>query len=40
MGKTPPPADLPSHVKGIPQGNATGNYDKMAGHEADGRSTA
>jgi hypothetical protein len=39
MAKNPSP-DLPSHVKGIPQGNATGNYEKMAGHKADGRSTA
>jgi hypothetical protein len=39
MAKNPPP-DLPSHVKGIKQGNSRGNYDKMAGHEPDGRSTA
>ena len=32
--------DLPSHTKGINQGNAKGNYEKMAGHKADGRSTA
>lgn len=32
--------DLPSHVAGISQGNAKGNYDKMAGHEGDGTSTA
>jgi hypothetical protein len=34
------PPDLPSHTPGINQGNATGNYDKMAGHNADGTSTA
>jgi hypothetical protein len=35
-----PPADMPAHVKGIPQGNSTGSYEKMGGHEADGTSTA
>jgi hypothetical protein len=39
MAKSPPP-DMPSHVKGIAQGNTTGNYEKMAGHKPDGRSTA
>jgi hypothetical protein len=39
MAKNPPP-DMPSHVKGIPQGNAKGNYEKMPGHRPDGRSTA
>jgi hypothetical protein len=39
MAKNPPP-DMPSHVKGIKQGNATGNYERMAGHKPDGRSTA
>ncbi len=28
------------HVKGIKQGNATGNYKKQVGHEADGKRTA
>jgi hypothetical protein len=32
--------DAPSHVKGIPQGNSKGNYEKMAGHRPDGTSTA
>jgi hypothetical protein len=32
--------DAPSHVKGIKQGNATGNYERQAGHEPDGRRTA
>jgi hypothetical protein len=40
FGKREVQPDLPSHVKGINQGNTTGNYDKMAGHEPDGRSTA
>ena len=32
--------DLPSHTKGIKQGNSTGNYAKQSGHRADGTSTA
>ena len=32
--------DAPTHVKGIKQGNATGNYASMAGHNSDGTSTA
>lgn len=28
------------HIKGINQGNATGNYEKQAGHLPDGRATA
>lgn len=32
--------DVPSHVKGIKQGNSKGNYEKQEGHLADGRSTA
>jgi hypothetical protein len=39
MAKKPPP-DMPSHVKGVPQGNSRGNYERMVGHEPDGRSTA
>jgi hypothetical protein len=35
-----PNTDKPTHVKGIPTGNALGNYDKMPGHLPDGRSTA
>jgi hypothetical protein len=35
-----PRADAPAHVKGIKQGNSTGNYEKQAGHLPDGRSTA
>ena len=30
----------PTHVKGIKEGNALGNYEKMAGHKPDGSSTA
>ncbi|HEX4467132.1 MAG TPA: hypothetical protein VH025_08080 [Solirubrobacteraceae bacterium] len=30
----------PTHVKGINEGNAKGNYEKMSGHRADGTSTA
>jgi hypothetical protein len=32
--------EKPTHVQGIKQGNARGNYDKMAGHRPDGTSTA
>lgn len=32
--------DLPSHVKGIQQGNSKGSYEKMPGHKPDGTSTA
>jgi hypothetical protein len=35
-----PKPDKPTHVRGIMQGNSTGNYDKMGGHLPDGRSTA
>jgi hypothetical protein len=30
----------PSHVPNVSEGNAVGNYEKQAGHLADGRSTA
>jgi hypothetical protein len=40
MAKKQPKPDLPAHVKGINQGNARGNYDKMPGHTPEGRSTA
>jgi hypothetical protein len=39
-GKRPVKPDLPAHVKGIKQGNSTGNYDKQDGHLPDGRATA
>ena len=32
--------DAPSHVKGIKSGNSRGNYEKMAGLNADGTRTA
>ena len=32
--------DTPSHVSGINQGNARGNYEKQDGHLPDGRSKA
>lgn len=32
--------DLPAHTPGINQGNAKGNYEKQAGHNPDGTSTA
>jgi hypothetical protein len=39
-GKAVTRPDISSHVEGINTGNGTGNYDKSAGHTADGRSTA
>jgi hypothetical protein len=35
-----PAQDAPAHVKGIKQGNSTGNYDKQSGHNRDGTSNA
>jgi len=29
----------PTHVKGIKEGNAIGNYERNTGHKADGTST-
>ena len=40
LGKPQVSPDLPSHVSGIMQGNAKGNYAKMPGHNPDGTSTA
>jgi hypothetical protein len=28
------------HIKGVKQGNASGNYEKQPGHHADGKRTA
>lgn len=40
VGKRQVKPDDPVHVKGVKQGNSTGNYEKQAGHLPDGRSTA
>jgi hypothetical protein len=40
LGKRDTKADAPGHVKGVRQGNATGNYESQAGHYPDGRSGA
>jgi hypothetical protein len=40
VGKPDVAPDAPSHVRGIRQGNARGNYAKQAGHLPDGRVTA
>ncbi|MFP5363874.1 MAG: hypothetical protein ACLGI5_14210 [Thermoleophilia bacterium] len=32
--------DLPSHTKGVKQGNSVGSYEKQPGHFADGRSNS
>ncbi len=35
-----PKPDAPAHTPGIKQGNSRGNYERMAGHNPDGTSTA
>jgi hypothetical protein len=40
VGKPDVKPDTPSHVKGVKEGNAPGNYEKSPGHLPDGRSTA
>jgi hypothetical protein len=40
VGKPDVAPDAPSHVPGIKQGNAKGNYSKQKGHLPDGRATA
>jgi hypothetical protein len=32
--------DTPTHVKGIGEGNAPGNYERQSGHHPDGRADA
>jgi hypothetical protein len=39
-GKPDVAPDAPSHVKGIQSGNTKGNYERQAGHNPDGTSTA
>jgi hypothetical protein len=40
LGKADAKQQDPTHVKGIKQGNATGNYERQIGHTPDGRRTA
>jgi len=40
VGKRKTKPDKAGHIKGINQGNSTGNYEKQAGHLPDGRATA
>ncbi len=40
QGLFPVAPDMPAHVDGVNEGNATGNYEKQPGHLPDGRSTA
>jgi hypothetical protein len=40
FGRQNPKPDKPTHVAGTKQGNSTGNYDRMPGHNPDGTSTA
>ena len=35
VGKPDVKIDASAHTKGVPQGNATGNYEKQAGHHDD-----
>jgi hypothetical protein len=39
-GKADVKTDAPAHTPGVKQGNAKGNYERQAGHNADGTSTA
>jgi len=40
LGKRQVKPDDSQHVKGVKQGNSTGNYEKQGGHLPDGRATA
>lgn len=40
VGKKQSKMDQPTHVSGVKQGNSKGNYEKQAGHNADGTRTA
>lgn len=40
VGRPDVSPSLPSHTKGVGEGNACGNYTKQRGHLPDGRSTA
>ena len=40
VGRPDTDPEAPSHVSGVKQGNATGSYARMDGHNPDGTSTA
>lgn len=40
VGRADVDPEKPSHTKGVSEGNATGSYAKMVGHNPDGTSTA
>lgn len=40
VGKPDVAPDAPTHIEGVKQGNAPGNYEKSGGHLKDGTSTA
>ncbi len=40
LGKPDVKPDMPSHTKGVLEGNAVGNYEAMNGHNDDHTSTA
>lgn len=40
VGKPDVKIDASAHTKGVPQGNAIGNYEKQVGHHEDGTADA
>lgn len=40
IGKADTDPEKPSHVRGVGEGNAPGNYERQEGHRRDGTSTA
>jgi hypothetical protein len=40
IGKRKVKPDAPAHVRGINQGNSTGNYESQSGHNPDGTSSS
>ncbi len=40
LGRPDVRVDLPSHTRGVKEGNSMGNYEKQPGHLPDGKSTA
>jgi hypothetical protein len=40
VGRPDVDPEKPAHTRGVPEGNATGNYEKMRGHHPDGTSDA
>ncbi|MBL7495892.1 hypothetical protein I6A84_23290 [Frankia sp. CNm7] len=40
VGRPDVPVDISAHTPGVPEGNATGNYEKQRGHHLDGTADA